>query len=53
MRRLGTAMLWLVALPWVVVPLNAPLAEHRLYGPLRCCSYSVSCWVTGAVFALM
>jgi tetratricopeptide (TPR) repeat protein len=31
---LGTAFAWAVALPWVLVPLNVPLAEHRLYGPL-------------------
>lgn len=33
-RRLGVALAWLTALPWIVVPLNMPLAEHRLYGPL-------------------
>ncbi|HET6198441.1 MAG TPA: tetratricopeptide repeat protein, partial [Acetobacteraceae bacterium] len=30
----GTALCWATALPWVVVPLNVPLSEHRLYGPL-------------------
>jgi protein O-mannosyl-transferase len=30
----GVAFAWCVALPWIVVPLNMPLAEHRLYGPL-------------------
>lgn len=34
LRRLGTALAWAVALPWVVVPLNMPYAEHRMYGPL-------------------
>ncbi|MBX3461909.1 MAG: hypothetical protein KF830_01975 [Planctomycetes bacterium] len=33
-RRLGLAVAWLLALPWIVVPLNTPLAEHRLYGPM-------------------
>ena len=33
-RRVGLAVAILVALPWIVVPLNAPLAEHRLYGPM-------------------
>jgi tetratricopeptide (TPR) repeat protein len=32
--RLGVAFAWLTALPWIVFPLNVPLAEHRLYGPL-------------------
>jgi hypothetical protein len=34
LRRLGVGFAWAVALPWVVIPLNMPLAEHRLYGPL-------------------
>ncbi len=34
LRRLGVAFAWCVALPWIVIPLNMPLAEHRLYGPL-------------------
>lgn len=34
LRRLGVGFAWLVALPWIVIPLNAPLAEHRLYGPM-------------------
>ena len=34
LRRLGVGFAWAVALPWIVIPLNAPLAEHRLYGPL-------------------
>jgi tetratricopeptide (TPR) repeat protein len=33
-RRLGLAFAWCMALPWIVVPLNMPLAEHRLYGPM-------------------
>lgn len=31
LRRLGVALVWTTALPWIVVPLNMPLAEHRLY----------------------
>jgi tetratricopeptide (TPR) repeat protein len=34
LRRLGTAIAWCTALPWIVVPLNMPLAEHRLYAPM-------------------
>jgi len=34
MRRIGTCIVWAIALPWVVIPLNMPFAEHRLYGPL-------------------
>jgi hypothetical protein len=34
LRRVGAVLAWTVALPWIVVPLNMPLAEHRLYGPL-------------------
>lgn len=34
LRRLGVVFAWTVALPWIVVPLNQPLAEHRFYGPL-------------------
>jgi tetratricopeptide (TPR) repeat protein len=33
-RRVGLTVAWLLALPWIVVPLNMPLAEHRLYGPM-------------------
>lgn len=33
-RRLGVALAVGMALPWIVVPLNMPLAEHRLYGVL-------------------
>ncbi|MCA8974716.1 MAG: hypothetical protein KDC98_08335 [Planctomycetes bacterium] len=33
-RRFGVAFAVATALPWVVIPLNVPLAEHRLYGPL-------------------
>lgn len=31
---LGTALCWATALPWILVPLNVALSEHRLYGPL-------------------
>jgi tetratricopeptide (TPR) repeat protein len=31
---LGTIFTWMTALPWVVIPLNLPLSEHRYYGPL-------------------
>ena len=34
LRRFGVAFAWLTALPWIVVPLNMPLAEHRLYLPM-------------------
>jgi hypothetical protein len=34
LRRLGLVLAWAVALPWIVVPLNMPLAWHRLYAPL-------------------
>lgn len=34
LRRIGVAFAWLVALPWIVVPLNMPYAEHRMYLPL-------------------
>lgn len=30
----GAAVAWLLALPWIVLPLNVPLAEHRMYGVL-------------------
>jgi hypothetical protein len=33
-RRMGVMLAWATALPWILVPLNMPLAEHRLYGPL-------------------
>lgn len=33
-RRVALAFAWATAAPWIVVPLNVPLAEHRLYGPL-------------------
>lgn len=31
---LGTAVAWLSALPWIVLPLNLPACEHRWYLPL-------------------
>jgi len=34
LRTFGTALAWAIALPWIVIPLNVPLAEHRLYGVL-------------------
>ena len=34
LRRLGTCTAWAIALPWIVIPLNMPFAEHRFYGPL-------------------
>lgn len=30
----GTVLAWAIALPWVLVPLNAPAGEHRFYGSL-------------------
>lgn len=37
LRSLGIAMAWLAALPWIIVPLNVPLSEHRLYGVMAAC----------------
>lgn len=34
LRAGGVALVWAMALPWVVIPLNVPLSEHRLYGVL-------------------
>jgi tetratricopeptide (TPR) repeat protein len=34
LRRVGVVLAWAVALPWIVVPLNMPYAEHRMYAPL-------------------
>lgn len=34
LRVLGSAIAVATALPWVIIPLNVPLAEHRLYGAL-------------------
>ncbi len=31
---LGTCLAWGTALPWVILPLNLPVCEHRFYGPL-------------------
>ncbi len=33
-RAFGTALAWATALPWVILPLNSPYLEHRMYGPL-------------------
>lgn len=33
-RRVGLCALWGSSLPWILVPLNMPLAEHRLYVPM-------------------
>jgi tetratricopeptide (TPR) repeat protein len=33
-RRIGVAMAWAIASPWIIVPLNVPFAEHRFYGPM-------------------
>ena len=33
-RRIGIAMAWAIALPWIIIPLNVPFAEHRFYGPM-------------------
>jgi hypothetical protein len=30
----GVVLAWAIALPWVLVPLNAPAGEHRFYGCL-------------------
>lgn len=34
LRCFGLVLAWLSALPWIVLPLNVPMAEHRLYTPL-------------------
>ncbi|MCB9877387.1 MAG: hypothetical protein H6835_07275 [Planctomycetes bacterium] len=34
LTRIGVVLAWAIAAPWIVVPLNMPLAEHRLYGPM-------------------
>lgn len=31
---LGTMVAWVTSLPWILLPLNIPLSEHRLYGIL-------------------
>lgn len=31
-RVMGTALAWATCLPWLLIPLNQPLAEHRAYG---------------------
>jgi tetratricopeptide (TPR) repeat protein len=31
-RRLAVTIAWSLSLPWIVIPLNMPMAEHRLYG---------------------
>jgi tetratricopeptide (TPR) repeat protein len=33
-RRIGVALAWVPALPWVVLALNLPYLEHRMYAPL-------------------
>lgn len=33
-RRFGVAFAWATALPWVVLPLNLPYLEHRMYVPM-------------------
>jgi tetratricopeptide (TPR) repeat protein len=30
-RRLAVTIAWGLSLPWIVIPLNIPMAEHRLY----------------------
>lgn len=32
--RFFTLFAWATSLPWILIPLNVPLAEHRLYGLL-------------------
>ncbi len=45
LATLGTTLAWCCALPWVLIPLNAPLCEHRLYGPLAgIACIVVACW---------
>ena len=33
-RLVGIALLWATALPWMLIPLNSPAAEHRMYVPM-------------------
>lgn len=44
-RRLGAAIAGAAALPWIVIPLNVPLAEHRLYVPLLGVLLCVAPWL--------
>ncbi|MEZ5963403.1 MAG: hypothetical protein R3F56_06105 [Planctomycetota bacterium] len=34
LRRFGVAWAWAAALPWIVLPLNLPYLEHRMYVPM-------------------
>lgn len=45
LRRLALAVAGAAALPWIVIPLNMPLAEHRLYGPLLALLVAVQPWL--------
>lgn len=47
LRRLGAVVAIATAAPWVLIPLNVPLAEHRLYGPLFGFLCIVSPWLQG------
>ncbi len=31
---LGTTIAWACSMPWILIPLNQPAAEHRMYGAL-------------------
>ena len=45
LRRLGAAIAWGVSLPWIGIPLNMPIAEHRLYGPLLGAAAITAAWL--------
>lgn len=44
-RRFGVTLAVATASPWVLIPLNVPLAEHRLYGPLLGMLLVVAPWL--------
>ena len=41
----GTLLAWVVALPWLLVPLNAPAGEHRFYGGLAGLALVAAGWL--------
>jgi tetratricopeptide (TPR) repeat protein len=48
----GTAFAWATALPWIVIPLNVPLCEHRYYGPLAGLALVLAGGLPGAALAV-
>jgi tetratricopeptide (TPR) repeat protein len=48
LAALGVAFAWSTALPWVLIPLNSPLCEHRLYGTLAGLAFALAAlWPPG------